>query len=336
MTAEPTPDSKRQLVFERASDPRARRTVCVLLATCNGSRYLAEQLETLASQTEDDWHLVVADDGSTDSTADILRTFSDDHPGRVSVLDLPPVKSASGNFFRLLGSVDAEQYEYFAFCDQDDRWHPHKLRRLIEVCRSIEGENSPTDPCLVGSDLRVVDAQLEVVATSFMKEIRSEGSRITLASALVENYVPGCAMLMNAATVSRYQEYGQLPKHALMHDWWILLIALSMGHFVHMPERLVDYRQHGENAAGSVQRHGLGFIVRKMISSDHELTAKLARQSQEFADAYRAELSPDNLRTLELFGQIVNLPKVHRVRRCVELGSLKQTIPRRIYQMLRV
>jgi len=50
--------------------------VAILLATYNGSLYLEEQLESFFAQTHKNWHLFVRDDGSTDSTVDILKTYA--------------------------------------------------------------------------------------------------------------------------------------------------------------------------------------------------------------------------------------------------------------------
>lgn len=49
--------------------------VAILMATYNGSKYLQEQLDSIARQNHHNWILYVSDDGSTDATLDILQAF---------------------------------------------------------------------------------------------------------------------------------------------------------------------------------------------------------------------------------------------------------------------
>ena len=48
-------------------------TVLILLATYNGEKYIREMVDSILKQDYEDWHLVLSDDGSTDSTATIFK-----------------------------------------------------------------------------------------------------------------------------------------------------------------------------------------------------------------------------------------------------------------------
>src|SRR5258708_20434812 len=58
----------------------SNRSISVAMATFNGARYLGEQLASLSSQSVKPLELVVCDDGSTDETVAILRSFSTPAP----------------------------------------------------------------------------------------------------------------------------------------------------------------------------------------------------------------------------------------------------------------
>ena len=67
----------------RVGEQMGNDHICILLALFNGAATLAEQLESLASQTHTDWSLIVSDDGSNDNWLDIVSRFSKTHgPGR--------------------------------------------------------------------------------------------------------------------------------------------------------------------------------------------------------------------------------------------------------------
>ncbi len=56
--------------------PKKDQKIIILLASFNGAGHLAEQLESFARQSHQNWELVVSDDGSTDRTIDIVRRFA--------------------------------------------------------------------------------------------------------------------------------------------------------------------------------------------------------------------------------------------------------------------
>ncbi|MCZ6637640.1 MAG: glycosyltransferase, partial [Alphaproteobacteria bacterium] len=59
----------------------------ILLATWNGQRYLAEQIDSILTQTFTDWRLLIRDDGSTDGTLDIIRRYVSENPDRMAVIE---------------------------------------------------------------------------------------------------------------------------------------------------------------------------------------------------------------------------------------------------------
>jgi rhamnosyltransferase len=104
--------------------------VSIVMTTFNGQKYIADQLESLVAQTLLPVELIVSDDGSTDDTLSIVRTFSQRAPFTVQIRENPTRLGCSENF---LTATRHAIGKYIAFCDQDDVWHPHKLARCIEA-----------------------------------------------------------------------------------------------------------------------------------------------------------------------------------------------------------
>jgi len=96
--------------------------VTVLLSTYNGSKYLRQQLDSLYQQTYPNIRILARDDGSSDSTRDILQ--DEQGKGRLELLEGHGNLGAALSFFELLNAAAATDTEYVAFCDQDDVWHP--------------------------------------------------------------------------------------------------------------------------------------------------------------------------------------------------------------------
>ncbi len=238
-----------------ADSPRtgaAAGRIAILLATYNGEKHLDEQIRSLFAQSHDDFVVLARDDGSTDRTPDILARWAAARPDKFRVVsdDRGNLRS-SGNFLRLMELCDAP---YFAFCDQDDVWLPHKLEVLLAALKQIEAVRSTRTPILVHSDLIVVDEALGVIAPSLFHywhlNVR-RGRR--LRELLFNNIVTGCALLGNRALL---EAAVPIPEAIQWHDWWVSLIAASCGVVSTVAESTVLYRQHGRNQVGAGQQKG--------------------------------------------------------------------------------
>jgi hypothetical protein len=104
-------------------------------------------------------------------------------------------------------------------------------------------------PLLVFTDATVVDAQLNVLAPSlwaYQKSAPAMASR--LSRVLLMNPANGCTMMINRALIDRARP---IPREAVMHDAWLLLVAVAFGKADYVPRPTLRYRQHGRNEAGS-------------------------------------------------------------------------------------
>lgn len=237
-------------------------TACVdlLLATCNGERYLPALLDSLLAQTHRHWRLLVGDDASSDATLAILERYRPRLGERLQVFTSPARQGVVRNFERLMArSVRDGVAEYAAFCDQDDVWLPAKLATLLGALRRLQEREGPGVPCLVHCDLALVDAALAPVHPSFMRHQHYAPARCTSRALLSVNQVTGCAMLVNRALLELALP---IPAAALMHDWWCALLARDTARgFV--DQALVLYRQHGANQLGAKGR-GLRARARRL------------------------------------------------------------------------
>lgn len=221
-------------------------SIAILMATYNGGKYLAEQLDSLLAQSYQDWHLYVHDDGSQDSTVDIIKEYAKRFAEKITLLDYPAQGGACMNFLSLLERVEAP---YYMFCDQDDVWIDRKIEMEVETMKCLETSNVGV-PIVVNTDLRVVDESLIVIHPSFwqyrgiypdfVKEFKDFAAT---------NVATGCTMLFN----SQAKEAMRKPcKHTVMHDAWVTMSVMVSGGILHnMKTPTVLYRQHGDNTIGA-------------------------------------------------------------------------------------
>lgn len=277
------------------------RILTILLATCNGARHLAEQLDSLLAQTVAGWRLLVRDDGSGDATPAILADYQARFPDRITILpDDGRRLGACANFAALMAAADAD---YLMFCDQDDVWLPEKIERTMAAMRAMEQSCGTGLPLLVHTDLSVTNGWMQVVRPSLWRFQHTDPSLSShLNRVLVQNYATGCTILFNRAARDLALP---VPGAAVMHDWWLLLVAAAFGRVGAINEPLVLYRQHGVNEVGA-QGFTLADVVRRFTQPGRarEIIRQVQRQGAAFFDRYRDRLSPPQREMLSVYSRL--------------------------------
>jgi len=218
----------------------ASQHVAILMAVCNGERFLDPQIETLARQQVGRLDLWISDDGSRDGTRAIVTRVRDEWKrGSVTLLDGPRAGFAE-NFRALLVNEDIDA-DYFAFCDQDDLWDDDKLASAVAWLAT-----QPEDhPALYCSRTQLISADGAPVGISplFSKPP-------SFRNALVQSIAGGNTMVMNRAARQRILAASRRTPF-VSHDWWCYQIVSGVGGTVHYsPESRIGYRQHENNLVG--------------------------------------------------------------------------------------
>jgi len=207
--------------------------ISVCLATYNGAQFIEQQVRSVLAQISENDELIIADDGSTDSTVDKLLAFKD---VRIKIISGVSSLGIVKNFERAL--VEAKGDIIF-LCDQDDVW----LAGKVEAC-----VNALETSILVVTNCKVVDAELNTIADSFFYT-RKSGAGI-LKNIAVNSYL-GCCMAFNKRLLNFALP---MPANLPMHDMWLGLIAESEGEVSFLPEPLLLYRRHSNNASPTASK----------------------------------------------------------------------------------
>lgn len=209
-------------------------TVTVLMSTYNGEKYLKEQIDSVLSQNKVKVYLLVRDDGSSDSTVDILSEYQ--RKGEIDIIRGENVGWRK-SFMELV--YLAPKSEYYAFCDQDDIWLPDKLSVAIGA---LEKEENNDRPLLYGSNLYYYKngekSDKLKLNTNFTKQ-----------SSLIRTLTCGCTLVFNHSLYTLLRN--NKPNYIEAHDSWVFLTALYLGKVVFDPNAYILYRQHGNNQIGA-------------------------------------------------------------------------------------
>lgn len=103
--------------------------VSVVMCTCNGERFIREQLDSIMAQTCPAEEIIIQDDASDDRTFDIVEEYARRYP-QIRPVRNTRRKGVNGNFFDALSKATGD---YIAIADQDDIWEPHKIERQVQT-----------------------------------------------------------------------------------------------------------------------------------------------------------------------------------------------------------
>lgn len=208
-------------------------TISIALATYNGERFLRAQLDSLVQQSHPPDELVVADDGSTDGTLEIVHAFAAAAPFPVIVLPSEGRFGYRANFMRCAAHCTGE---LIAFCDQDDVWDCEKL---AVVDRMIEPST-----LLLQHDFRVVDSCLGLLPGDMRTVGISASARWAAVLGLVQVFRRSLLEFWPLWASSIDQNRSS---ERMAHDQWVYFLAQALGGVQLLREPLLSYRQHDLN-----------------------------------------------------------------------------------------
>lgn len=296
--------------------PDTNSPIYILMATYNGTKYLAEQIESIKAQTLRHWRLLIRDDGSTDHTVALLKLLARQDSRIYLIEDDVGNLGVARNFGHLMQSALALRASYFAFCDQDDVWMPDKLEQQFTRILQLEIQHSRLTPILIHSDLAVVSEDLTLIHPSFMsyQGIRSP-SNPDSTTVIFQNHIVGCTLLGNKALL---EKASPLPPEVYMHDWWLALFATFFGVIEFIPQSLVFYRQHRNNqvGAGGIRRVCKPRTWHRIVSKLYKLLECSISQLQALLK--RPMCNAEQCRTMP------QMSSLHDLARLLNYGTTKR------------
>ena len=203
--------------------------VSIALCTYNGERYLKEQLDSIFAQTYPNLQVVAVDDASTDSTYDILKTYSGNYP-QLQIYSNQTNLGFVKNFEKAISLCTGE---LIALSDQDDIWHPEKI--ALQVAAIKDNMFIYHDSEFVHEDGSPMNKRM----TDVLNFYRGDHPEVFL----FFNCVSGHSILMRRQLL----EYALPLEAGYFHDWWLAYVAANLGTIDFIPQALVKYRQHDKS-----------------------------------------------------------------------------------------
>ena len=201
-------------------------TVSVALAAYNGERYIAEQVDSILNQLNENDELIISVNPSNDRTEDIIRDYQlKDKRVKVVICSRKGVLANFENAIRLCSN------DIIFLSDQDDIWSSNKIELQLQLfkdtyvggvchgCRYIDDSGKPTDE----------------------QPRTGKNRRITFWEIIRKNPVQGSTLAFRRELTNYFLPF---PIDIPMHDSWIGLCIVKHSNLVYINDQLLFYRQH--------------------------------------------------------------------------------------------
>ena len=255
--------------------------VLVLLATCNGEKYLRQQLDSIYAQEDVEVSIFATDDGSTDSTIAILEEYKKNHSLTIHYHGEP--HEFTYNFIDAIFANKNTSFDYYAFSDQDDVWMKEKLSSAIEMLK----KNSKS---VYSSNLTIVNENLD--GETLMNDDSIQ--RCNKYNAVFENVATGCTIVFSKAFLDLLVRY--YPKNIYLHDYWVYLLAIYTDNYIYDSRSFIKYRQHGCNQIGDSSKKGVKTYYKRFKASKGHQRALC----EQLLEGYRDIIGEENASIVEV------------------------------------
>lgn len=214
----------------------------MILAAYDGMKWIDRQVNSIFAEQDVGLDIYVSVDMSADDTYEYCLSLSKVNQ---AVKLLPYGKRFGGaapNFYRLISEVDFSDYDFVAFSDQDDIWHPDKIKRACDILNSDKADvysSNVTAFWVDGREALIDKAQPQRQLDHFF-----------------EAAGPGCTYVFKQAVMLELQAFVRtLPAHLkgeIIHDWLSYAFCRDRGYRWYIdPVPSMRYRQHENNQIGT-------------------------------------------------------------------------------------
>lgn len=185
--------------------------VIILLATLNSESYLEPLLQSILNQSYQDIKIVIRDNGSVDTTPQIIARYLDVYGDKIELCPTPSVSgSTAQSIFRMLEQYSAE---YIMLCESNKIWQPEKIKQTLGLMQNAERELSDSTPLMVATDLNF---ETPSRADTHLKAI------------LMQNLTKDATIMINASLKEKLFAFPD----TIHYGWWLSVVAAAFGYVI--------------------------------------------------------------------------------------------------------
>lgn len=230
----------------------------VIIPTYNSEKFIRDSIESVLKQSLTDFELIIVDDGSKDTTQEILKEYAKKDP-RIQVITTP---NSGGPATPTNIGITKAKGTYIAFLDHDDSWKEHKLETLLKEY---------TEDDSVGFILSNVEVHLDQSGSKDPSKAKIRNRKLSHGKLLAGKYFNTFSMISIRQNI--LNRIGSLDTDLLIfadYDIIARMVSYNIPH-VFLAEPLVTYRIHAHNTSS------LENSAKRRAEDLERITAKYAK-----------------------------------------------------------
>jgi glycosyltransferase involved in cell wall biosynthesis len=212
-------------------------SISVVLAVYNGQMYLKEAIDSILSQTFADFEFIIIDDGSTDSTSEIILNYSD--PRIVYLKN----ETNKGLIYSLNRGLSVSKGKYIARMDSDDIALPKRFRKQYDYMES----HPETGIC--GSN---VEAFFNTCDKKIIIRFPKTDHLIRTYTFFQPPFSHPSVMMRRKILIDNHLKYSEKYLHAEDYALWVDLLKYTKAY--NIPAVLLRYRIHEKSVTAGTQK----------------------------------------------------------------------------------
>ncbi len=212
----------------------------VVIPVYNGQDFIIRALDSIANQTLPPHKIIVVNDGSTDSTSELVSGYATNSKVPIELIN----KKNGGLSSARNAGINASNSDFIAFLDADDEWYPHKLEKQIEVFENTTYKNLG----LVYCDYDVIDSNSKILFKNYKAPLDPKNMRGNVFPKLLErNQIASSG---SGVLIKRYvfNKVGLFDENLKFGEDWDMWLRIAKNYEVDFaPGILVHIRKHPSN-----------------------------------------------------------------------------------------
>ena len=251
--------------------------VSVIIPSYNHEKYIGKCIDSVLQQTYKNFELIIIDDGSVDSSNEIISAYADQ---RIQYIK----QSNNGAHHAINKGLALAKGDYLTLLNSDDLYHHDRLEKCLQVF-----QNNP-EIDFISTWIDIINTSENVLGTKMAwknmepwnirnKELTFAGSGDYALNALMANFVSTTSNMIFKRSV--YEKIGGMRNLRFTHDWDFLMRSCSNFNCFSLEESLLKYRVHETNTISSNRKWMLFEICCVVASNIDRFSSKLIPSLKE-------------------------------------------------------
>lgn len=211
--------------------------VSVIMTAYNSERYIGEAIESILSQTYQNWELIIVEDGSTDGTLQIIQKYSD---SRIRLLCNDKNR---GTLYSMQKAMSNVRGEYVAILDSDDVSMPRRIEKQVHILQ-------------IHPEITLCAAKVNNIINGKIKKIKYpqqlQPEKLRFMALFFNPYMVHSTIMFRKKEIEN--KHIRYARFSYCHDYYFVLQAAAVGRLFLVDDVLGSYRIHSDQKTNTLSK----------------------------------------------------------------------------------